>query len=122
MLCQHRNSYKAEFLPNTTGLAPSIAESNPELLENEWRKMEHDLVNSGLEGALRAYDNLMATTARREDPLAEMTALTKSMWQKETEAAEKYNDPDQFTAFIGFEWTSMPNGNNLRAPDPRELG
>ena len=35
------------------------------------------------------------------------------MWQRETEAAEKYNTPGLFTAFIGFEWTSMPNGNNL---------
>ncbi len=95
------------------GLAPAIAESNPELLKNEWGKMEHDLVKTGLEGGIKAYDNWMATTAKQEDPLAEMTGLKKSMWQRETEAAEKYNQPGLFTAFIGFEWTSMPNGNNL---------
>jgi hypothetical protein len=95
------------------GLAPAIAESNPELLKNEWGKMEHDLVKSGLEGGIKAYDNWMATTAKREDPLAEMTGLKKTMWERVTEAAEKYNSPGLFTAFIGFEWTSMPNGNNL---------
>ncbi len=35
------------------------------------------------------------------------------MWAKLTAAAEKYNEPGRFTAIIGFEWTSMPNGNNL---------
>ena len=95
------------------GLAPAIAESNPELLKNAWGKMEHDLVKSGLAGGIKAYDNWMATTAKQVDPLKEMTGLKKSMWERETAAAEKYNTPGLFTAFIGFEWTSMPNGNNL---------
>jgi len=95
------------------GLAPAIAESNPELLKNEWGRMEHDLVKSGQEGAIKAYENWMAQNYKREDPLSEMTELKKTMWLRETEAAEKYNTPGLFTAFIGFEWTSMPNGNNL---------
>jgi len=95
------------------GLAPAIAESDPELLKNEWGKKEHDLVKSGQEGALKAYENWMAQNAKREDPLAEMTELKKTMWERITEAAEKYNSPGLFTAFIGFEWTSMPDGNNL---------
>jgi hypothetical protein len=28
-------------------------------------------------------------------------------------AAEKYNEPREFTAFIGYEWTSFYKGNNL---------
>ena len=35
------------------------------------------------------------------------------MWERITTAAEKYNEPGKFTAFIGFEWTSAPDGNNL---------
>ncbi len=57
------------------GLAPAIAESNPELLKNEWGKMEHDLVKSGLEGGIKAYDNWMHQTGARDDPLKEMTGL-----------------------------------------------
>ena len=40
-------------------------------------------------------------------------AFEKSVWQIMTSAADDYNSPGKFTAFIGYEWTSMPNGNNL---------
>jgi hypothetical protein len=95
------------------GLAPAIAESNPKLLENEWGKMEHDLVKSGMEGALEAYENWMEKNATQDDPLEDMPELAAEMWSNIIAAAEKYNDPGQFTAFIGYEWTSMPDGNNL---------
>ncbi len=95
------------------GLAPAIASSSPNLLANPWGKMEHDLVKSGLDGAIQAYDNWMATTAKREDPLKDLPELAAEMWGKVIDAAEKYNAPGRFTAFIGYEWTSMPGGNNL---------
>jgi len=96
------------------GLAPAIAESNPDLLKNPWGKEQHDLVKKGdIESLTAAYMNWMKVTGERKDPLKEQTALTQTMWKKITAAAEKYNEPGRFTAFIGFEWTSMPNGNNL---------
>jgi hypothetical protein len=38
--------------------------------------------------------------------------LQASVWQDVIANAERYNDPGVFTAFIGFEWTAIPNGNN----------
>lgn len=35
------------------------------------------------------------------------------VWKEVVAAAEKYNDPGKFTAFIGYEWTSLIKGNNL---------
>ena len=41
------------------------------------------------------------------------SAVYDSVWEKIIDAAEKYNEPGRFTAFIGFEWTSVPKGFNL---------
>ncbi|MBS9718839.1 DUF3604 domain-containing protein [Pseudohalocynthiibacter aestuariivivens] len=36
-----------------------------------------------------------------------------SVWHSIVDAAERYNEPGRFTAFIGYEWTSVPLGNNM---------
>jgi hypothetical protein len=35
------------------------------------------------------------------------------IWDEVVDAAERYNQPGHFTAFIGYEWTSLIAGNNL---------
>jgi len=34
-------------------------------------------------------------------------------WQETIDTAEAFNEPGRFTAFIGFEWTSLIKGNNM---------
>ncbi|GAA6191005.1 DUF3604 domain-containing protein [Phaeobacter sp. NW0010-22] len=36
-----------------------------------------------------------------------------TIWEEVIQAAERYNEPGDFTAFIGFEWTSLYAGANL---------
>ncbi|MBQ75205.1 MAG: hypothetical protein CMQ20_09320 [Gammaproteobacteria bacterium] len=64
------------------------------------------------------------------DPIKMMTAFTASLadpvnnypfskstqstiWQDVAQTADEHNRPGVFTAFTGYEWTSMINGNNL---------
>ena len=92
------------------GLAPMISESNPELLRTEFGREIHGLVQGGDPwGAYALWGDYMS---RREDPLDD-DALTRSIWERITGYAEEYDQPGVFTAFIGFEWTSSPGGNNL---------
>lgn len=41
------------------------------------------------------------------------SAPYKDAWARTVSAAEKYNEPGVFTAFIGYEWTSLVKGNNM---------
>jgi hypothetical protein len=93
------------------GLAPMIADSDPELLRTEFGKEIHGLVKGG--DPMGAYALWGRYMAKRDDPLKDNDALTRSVWERLTSYAEEYNQPGVFTALIGYEWTSSPGGNNL---------
>jgi len=93
------------------GLAPMMAESNPMVLEKEWGKKITAFYKKGELG--KAYAMWGTQVTKGEDPFAGNVKMVKSMWGRVIDAAEKHNQPGKFTAFIGFEWTSTPNGSNL---------
>jgi len=93
------------------GLAPMIAESNPALLRTDFGQQISALVKAGQ--YWEAYSLWGQGIASRQDPLKGEEELTRSMWGRLTAAAEQFNEPGKFTAFIGYEWTASPGGNNL---------
>lgn len=93
------------------GLAPLIAERNPDLLKTVFGKKISSLVYEGNYGG--AYTLWGEGMSARQDPLKGSEDLTRTVWERITTSAEKYNEPGKFTALIGFEWTSSPGGNNL---------
>jgi hypothetical protein len=77
------------------GLAPMIAESNPELLRIPWGKKVHDIVKAGdYFGAFLAWGEKMTVL---EDPL-DNDDLTRTIWNRIVDSAERYNKPGVFTA------------------------
>ena len=87
------------------GLAPMIAESNSELLKNEWGRMIHDMVKAGDgRGAFQQW--LLDAVIPGKDPI-DNPRMARTVWDREIAFAEQYNEPGRFTALIGFEWTSI---------------
>ncbi len=49
----------------------------------------------------------------KHPPFYQGPETTKSGWQQTIDAAEEHNDPGNFTALIGFEWSAAPGGGNM---------
>jgi hypothetical protein len=94
------------------GLMPQLLKGDPEILATPKGKEWFDLIRQGGDGAFKAITEIVQALAQDEAPIKNPQAIL-SAWHLNNSAAEKYNEPGRFTAFIGFEWTSMPNGNNL---------
>ncbi|MFY0626363.1 MAG: DUF3604 domain-containing protein [Reichenbachiella sp.] len=87
------------------GLAPLIAESNEELLKTEFGKKLHDLVKSGK--GHEAFQTYLAESATKNDDKIDNSSVMRTAWDREIDLAEKHNEPGNFTALIGFEWSSL---------------
>ncbi len=96
------------------GVAPMIARSDPIILEDPLGQELHALVMQGTaDAAGEAFNLFTKTKADGTNTLASDPNVPVAPWEEIIDAAEVANEPGRFTALIGFEWTSAPNGNNL---------
>ena len=97
------------------GFFPDLLAGDPGLLADPTGKDWYDRINAG-DGVNVALE-IIGLFSQGQFPEAMMytpdNPLYKNMWQKVIDTAEEYNDPGKFTAFIGFEWTSLIRGNNM---------
>jgi len=101
------------------GLFTRIFESAPEIMADPEGRRIHDMIKAGGQEAVAASVELIDNFSRGKsisDALAVEPGNQSftATWERIVGAAEEYNDPGQFTAFIGYEWTSLVNtGDNL---------
>ncbi|HSL79452.1 MAG TPA: DUF3604 domain-containing protein, partial [Pseudolabrys sp.] len=97
------------------GFFPLIIGGDPKIMTDPQGRRWHDMVLSG-QGAQAAME-IIVSFGRGEISQAIMpvpgTEAYRGAWQETIAAAEAYNEPGRFTAFIGYEWTSNTAGNNL---------
>jgi hypothetical protein len=78
----------------------------------------HDEMHKGPEGMQRVTAELIDRVGRNDlpksltDPERQRETST-NIWTQHSTLIERYNEPGKFTAFMGFEYTLMPGGNNL---------
>jgi hypothetical protein len=101
------------------GMAGDLAAARPELMAFEQgRKWSKGLREGGEAGVKAALDLITHFSQGTVDPkmmalYSPGSKLYKNLWEKVVADAEAFNDPGRFTAFVGFEWTSLIKGANM---------
>jgi hypothetical protein len=92
--------------------APRFMIKDPTLLR--W----YDMMHEGPDGRLKATSELIDMAGRGKMPEglrdpARTKKNTTKIWTNNSSIVERYNEPGKFSAFIGFEYTLMPRGDNM---------
>ncbi|MEJ2402588.1 MAG: DUF3604 domain-containing protein, partial [Xanthomonadales bacterium] len=101
------------------GFFNDLAAGEPDILKYDQARPWYEGLQAGGEASAKAALSLIGTFSQGEmdaEMMAEYSPGGRSyasIWEKVVDAAEQFNEPGRFTAFIGFEWTSLDAGNNL---------
>jgi hypothetical protein len=101
------------------GIATDIQRGAPNILANAKGKEWYEgFQEGGSAAAAAAFDlitNFTQGTIPKEllEDYSPGSAVYMTLWNDIIETADRFNEPGRFTALIGYEWTSIPKGNNL---------
>jgi len=94
------------------GIPKFLWEGNEALLSTDIGKRLYKLIEDG--NGTQVFAELLGhVNAGKADPDLYSNKLRSVVWNDIVDAAERHNEPGKFTTFIGWEWSSIPNGQNL---------
>lgn len=93
------------------GVMPLIQTGDPRIMSSERGRADNAAFQ---EDPLAVFATLIeGVNTNQPEPAYIQDDLLGSVWQDIAAAADRQNRPGEFSAFIGWEWSSTPNGNNL---------
>ena len=99
------------------GFFPLLFAGDPKMLADSTGKRWYEMIQEGGRQGVQVATEIIVAFSQGTFPeaLASLpgSPAYRSAWDETIDAAEEYNDPGEFTAFIGYEWTSNTRGNNL---------
>lgn len=111
--------YPLDFLviadhSDAMGAMRDIFKGNPSLLADPIvREWYNDLQKGGQAANETMFKIVNGMTQGSLPDVLISEGFQTTIWDEVLKSAEKFNDPGKFTAVIGYEWTSTPDGNNL---------
>lgn len=95
------------------GAMKEIMVGNERLLKDPTIKDWYDRITANDEGSFAAViEVVMSFTTGKIPEILVDPNFTQTIWDDFVATSDRYNDPGKFTAMIGYEWTSNPNGGN----------
>ena len=94
------------------GLMPQLLNGEPAILATEKGRRWYDMLKTGEHDQIFAAAMEIVAALSKDEPPFKSDKLVRNAWKTYTALADKYNDPDHFTALIGYEWTAI-GGFNL---------
>ena len=99
------------------GFFPKLQEGAAYVMASEKGRRWHNMIAGGGQVAVDAAAELIVAFSQGNFPKelesSPGTSIYRSTWDSLINAADDANEPGEFTAFIGYEWTSLVRGNNL---------
>ena len=95
------------------GVMPALIDPNNPLSKSDFAKKLQDPKAKMTDPTSAVSIILGSILASKAMPEYVKPEMLQSNWAAFVKAANKFNDPGKFTAFISYEWTSIPNGRNM---------